>query len=120
MLSDGVTRATRIAKLSPGTTIRVEVVRTLRVPLGHFPTIGATLPMNPSDRDELLHVLARFGEHAPDMRFGQLIANLAFLARAGGPSDIWDVEDAELLAAARSFLLDLERRSAALASAATS
>jgi hypothetical protein len=53
------------------------------------------------------------------MRFGQLIAKLAFLARSVGPSDIGDVEDAELLATARSFLLDLERRSAALAAGAT-
>ena len=44
MLSDGVTRATRIAKLSPGSTIRVEVVRTLKVPLGRFLTVGDTLP----------------------------------------------------------------------------
>jgi hypothetical protein len=44
MLSDGVTRATRIAKLTPGATIRVEVIRTVKVPLGRFPTIGDTLP----------------------------------------------------------------------------
>ena len=44
MLSDGVTRATRVAKLCPGATIRVEVVRTIRVPLGHFPRIGDLLP----------------------------------------------------------------------------
>jgi hypothetical protein len=44
MLNDGVTRATRIAKLSPGATIRIEVVRTVKVPLGHFPTIGDSLP----------------------------------------------------------------------------
>ena len=44
MLNDGVTRATRIAKLSPGATIRVEVVRTVKVPLGHFPRIGDLLP----------------------------------------------------------------------------
>jgi hypothetical protein len=43
MISDGVTRATRIAKLCPGATIRVEIVRTLRVPLGHFPKIGEIL-----------------------------------------------------------------------------
>ncbi len=44
MLSDGVTRATRIAKLCPGATIRVEVVQTVRVPLGHFPKVGDLLP----------------------------------------------------------------------------
>jgi hypothetical protein len=43
MLSDGVTRATRIATLFPGATIGVDVVRTAKVPLGHFPTIGDTL-----------------------------------------------------------------------------
>jgi hypothetical protein len=34
-LYNGVTRATRIAKLSPGTLIRVEIVGTLASPVGH-------------------------------------------------------------------------------------
>jgi hypothetical protein len=71
--------------------------------------------MNRANRDELLRSLAGFSDHAPDMRFGQLIANLAFLARSSGPSDVWDVEDEELLEAARSHLSDLERRSEAVA-----
>ena len=71
--------------------------------------------MNHAVRDELLRVLSRFGDHAPDLRFGQLIANLAFLARTSGASDVWEVEDEELLVAARSHLRDLERRSEALA-----
>ena len=70
--------------------------------------------MNRAVRDELLRILSGFSDHAPDMRFGQLIANLAFLARSSGPSDVWDVEDEELLEAARSHLHDLERRSEAL------
>lgn len=44
MLYDGVTRATRIAKLLPGTLVRVEVMRTLKKPVGHLPTIRDTLP----------------------------------------------------------------------------
>ncbi len=44
MLSNGVTRATRIAKLSPGTLIRVEVVGTMKTPVGYLPTIGGLLP----------------------------------------------------------------------------
>ena len=71
--------------------------------------------MNRAVRDELLRVLSEFSDHAPDMRFGQLIANLAFLARSSGPSDIWEVEDEELLEAGRSHLRDLKRRSEALA-----
>lgn len=71
--------------------------------------------MNRAVRDELLRVLSQFSDQAPNLRFGQLIANLAFLARSSGPSDPWDVEDEELLEAARSHLRDLERRSEALA-----
>jgi hypothetical protein len=37
---NGVTRATRIAKLAPGATIRVEVIGQLRRPRGHYPKIG--------------------------------------------------------------------------------
>lgn len=44
MIYNGVTRATRIAKLAPGMTIRVEVVGALRGPVGQLPTIGESLP----------------------------------------------------------------------------
>ena len=41
---NGVTRATRIAKLCPGTLIRVEVVGKLRRAASGNPTIGDVLP----------------------------------------------------------------------------
>jgi hypothetical protein len=44
VLDNGVTRATRIAKLAPGTLIRVEVVGDLKRPLGHYARIGDTVP----------------------------------------------------------------------------
>jgi hypothetical protein len=44
MLYDGVTRATRIAKLFPGQLVTVELVDDLPTPAGHLPTIGDTLP----------------------------------------------------------------------------
>jgi hypothetical protein len=44
VISDGVTRATRVAKLLPGTTIRVEVIGNLGVPGGSMPTVGDRLP----------------------------------------------------------------------------
>jgi hypothetical protein len=44
VLYNGVTRATRIAKLSPGTLIRVEVAGDLPRPVGHYPKVGDTLP----------------------------------------------------------------------------
>jgi len=44
MLYNGVTRATRIARLAPGVSIRLEVVGTLRGPVGQQPTVGDLLP----------------------------------------------------------------------------
>ena len=41
---NGVTRATRIAKLSPGTSVRVEVIGRLRRAYAADPTIGDLLP----------------------------------------------------------------------------
>jgi hypothetical protein len=44
VLFNGVTRATRIAKVAPGTLIRVEVIGKLRAAFGSLPTIGDLLP----------------------------------------------------------------------------
>jgi hypothetical protein len=44
VLGDGVTRATRVAKLLPGTTIRVEVIGNLKVPGSPMPKLGDRLP----------------------------------------------------------------------------
>jgi len=44
LIYDCVTRATRFAVLEPLTIIGVEVIREVRVPLGHFPTIGDLIP----------------------------------------------------------------------------
>ena len=41
---DGVTRATRIAKLAPGTLVRVEVIGHLQRAYGADPSIGDLLP----------------------------------------------------------------------------
>jgi len=60
--------------------------------------------MTQSVRDELLAVLSELSTACPEMRFGQLIANLATLARGPSAEGLWDVEDAELLAAAKKQL----------------
>jgi hypothetical protein len=44
MIYDGVTRATRVAKLLPGQLVQVEVIDDLTTPVGHLPTVGDTLP----------------------------------------------------------------------------
>jgi len=49
------------------------------------------------------------------MRLGQLIANMATVARGATPGAIWEAEDDELLAAIRWQLRQLDTRSAAIA-----
>src|SRR5207248_3684283 len=44
VINNGVTRATRLAKLCPGTTVRVEVIDDLPIPVGSFPSIGDSIP----------------------------------------------------------------------------
>ena len=44
MIVDGVTRATRVAKLLPGRLIRVEVCEDLTYPVGQYPTVGDRVP----------------------------------------------------------------------------
>jgi hypothetical protein len=44
MISNGVTRATRVAKLLPGDLARVEVIGDLKIAVGHYPTVGDRLP----------------------------------------------------------------------------
>lgn len=44
VINDGVTRATRVAKLLPGMTVRVEVIDDLPIQVGAFPSIGDVIP----------------------------------------------------------------------------
>jgi hypothetical protein len=55
-------------------------------------------------RREVLHALQELSERYPEMRLGQLVANFASLARGPTPEAVYDVEDEELLAAARKHL----------------
>ena len=44
VVNNGVTRATRIAKLLPGVPVRVEVIDDLPIPGGSFASIGDLIP----------------------------------------------------------------------------
>lgn len=44
MIMDGVTRATRAAKIRPGVLVRIEVIGELPANCGHLPTVGERLP----------------------------------------------------------------------------
>jgi hypothetical protein len=66
--------------------------------------------MNGGTRDEILEQLGRLTDLTPDVRFGQLIANLSYLAVGPTPEAIWDMEDDQLLAAIRQHIDDLSGR----------
>ena len=57
-------------------------------------------------RLELLKLIEELSAACPEYRFGQLVLNLAFLARDDGDRLAWDIEDAEFVAAARKHLAD--------------
>jgi hypothetical protein len=59
--------------------------------------------MTASQRSELLDVIAELSRRYPNWRIGQLIANVAGWA----DQEVWDVEDEQLLQAARLHLQQL-------------
>ena len=68
-----------------------------------------------AERQEILRLLDRLSELTSDVRFGQLIANLSYLAVAPTNEAIWDMEDEQLLAAIRKHIADLSDRAANVA-----
>ena len=68
--------------------------------------------MNPEVRRQLLRALDDLGEYTPNVRFGQLLANLSYMAKSFTAEAIWDVEDEELLEAAKSHFEELSQRHA--------
>jgi hypothetical protein len=57
-----------------------------------------------STKKELLSILEELSKIAPEVRFGQLIVNLSYLAKGLTPDAAREIEDDELLAAAREHL----------------
>jgi hypothetical protein len=66
-------------------------------------------------RQDVLRILAELSECCPEVRFGQLIANLSYLAKGPSNEALWDVEDEELLAAARKHLEERRNKEASAA-----
>lgn len=60
--------------------------------------------MNVLTTEELIGALSELRTLFPDWRMGQLVANLVMAAGGTDSTAIWDVEDEQLLAAARRLL----------------
>ena len=54
--------------------------------------------------------LAKICELSPDIRFGQMMATLGFLAEDFSDQSVWDIEDETLLEVADKHLADLSAR----------
>jgi hypothetical protein len=66
--------------------------------------------MSTNLRSELLCRLGELSRALPEMRFGQLIANMAVVAGGTEPGAIWEMEDEELLKAVNWQLAELLAR----------
>ena len=66
-------------------------------------------------RTDVLRRLEELSELLPEMRFGQLIANLSYRARGPEVESIWDMEDQELLTAIQQQVADLSYRKPSVA-----
>lgn len=60
-------------------------------------------------RRQLLEALAGISRIDPEFRFGQLVANLSYVAVGATHEAVWDAEDDQLLAAAREHLRNRNR-----------
>ena len=60
--------------------------------------------MSISVADELVKAMCELRELFPDWRIGQLVANLVTAAGGTDAAAIWDMEDEQLLAAARRLI----------------
>ena len=66
--------------------------------------------VNTNTHDELIESLAELRRALPSIRLGQLIANMATVARGAVPGAVWEVEAEELSVAIRWQLEQLASR----------
>ncbi len=66
--------------------------------------------MIPVSHHELIEKLADLRQLSPDVRFGQLLANLGLLVEDQTDLSLWDVEDTRLLEIMEQHRVDLRQR----------
>jgi hypothetical protein len=66
--------------------------------------------MTPTTHDEFLEKLACLWDLSPDVRFGQLLANLGFLVEDQTDQSLRDVEDEQLLRVMEWHRAELSKR----------
>jgi len=66
-------------------------------------------------RVELIRLIEQLSDADPELRLGQMLTNLATLARGPQPESVWDCEDDELVAAAQRLLTRIQERQSVIA-----
>ncbi len=66
--------------------------------------------MIPASQHELIEKLTDLQQLSPDVRFGQLLANLGFLVEDQTDQSLWNVEDSRLLEIMEKHRGDLLQR----------
>ena len=66
--------------------------------------------MIPATQHELIEKLSDLQQLSPNVRFGQLLANVGFLVEDQTDQSLWDVEDAQLLEVMEKHRVDLLER----------
>lgn len=108
-IADGVTCASRVAKLAPGETVPVLVIGQYRRSRSGSPP-RERLAMNGHRASaEVFSALKDLSELVPEMRSGQLMAAVGELCVDLHGRGLWDCSDDELLEAAWMFRRNLEK-----------
>lgn len=64
-------------------------------------------------RNDILKALEKLSERYPAWRFGQMVANVSYMARGATVEAIWDVEDQEFLNAINEHLNKVQSKDGA-------
>ena len=70
--------------------------------------------MIPPTQQTIVEKLLALCELSPDIRFGQLLANLEFLSEEFENQSLWDIEDEPLLRVIEIHLAQMSQRQAAV------
>ena len=71
--------------------------------------------MIPPIQQTIVEKILALCDRSPDIRFGQLIANLGFLSEEFENQSLWEIEDDQLLNVIEIHLAQLNQRHAAIA-----
>lgn len=112
VIYNGVTRATRIAKILTRDACASHhcgpLATGIRLGTDHRRSFAMTTT---TTRQEATEILTELVERSPQIRLGQLLAHLGFLGQDRTGHDLWEIDDEEFLAVLAHHREELNRLS---------